>query len=364
MGLTSFGTVSGTLIVYNFLFAFVNLSFETSSTRRTFGSKSLVILNEEYWTVFSAKLLLFTILSIALLFLKLPAFFPLEIFKIYTIIGLFGAVLIQEYIFIYHDKVYFLSLIKFSVRIGSLLFLLVFVRKPEHIGNYLLIVNLALLIQAVTIFLVSCYMFDLKLEFRFYSALQLVRRNLFLYLHEIVPLLSNNGIGVILVLVLSPFMVGIYSISRIVIDLYIQILVLMSRYLAPDFVSGKITLKEINSQFMKFGIFPTIFFFFFQIWYSMICGISFIESLSYSFVLLLGVYGSYLYLMFGQNGLIVMNYDRIVFRDVLISTLIGLLITGLLIGKFEVMGVFISLSMSRLILGLSNYYNYNVRLPK
>jgi len=186
-----------------------------------------------------------------------------------------------------------------------------------------------------------------------------VKKPIFIF-QDLIPLFSNAMLGLIVVSLLSPELVGVYGASRLFLDALVQGLSLFSRHLTLGFASNALTFEKMRSVTFTVMLFGVVLVFCAQFVFNSRIEVDMLNGIKYTITLLLGVFGTWAYLMYGQAGLVLKGLEKNLMYITLISSSVGFIISFYLIDNFLVFGAFISLTLSRLLLGSLTYYSYKI----
>jgi PST family polysaccharide transporter len=151
---------------------------------------------------------------------------------------------------------------------------------------------------------------------------------------------------------------GIYSAIKVIIDLVVKFLNILSRVFFPvlnrkrnHFGKYKKLMLAVSTAFiLMILLFHKLIF-----WYLNIDNNNAFLILS---ILAIGILGFAFYNVFGLNYFIIQRRDKLVMRNTIFSSLIGFLTAFPLIYYFGIIGAAINLSFSRWLMGGGLYFQY------
>ncbi|MBS9767581.1 MAG: oligosaccharide flippase family protein [Flavobacteriaceae bacterium] len=303
--------------------------------------------------------LLISLIFIALLALFVPAFSTYKIIILLSMLVLVGNVLFPDWYFQGIEKMKYITMINVFVKIFFTLSVFLLIKKKEDYWIYPLVNSLGYIFAGV--FALYVVFIRHKIQLLKLKPIQIKRtitNNFPIFINQLMPILYNNTSSLLLGVMVSSSSAGLYDALKKIVDLVIMFLTVVSRVFFP-FMNRK---KDFFPKYKNMVFLLVI-----------LMGISILLGAKYIFIyfhiidenafglllmLILGVFGTAIYNVFGVNYLIVHRQDRLVMKNTIYVSIIGFIVTFPLIYYFKIWGGVISLSLSRLLLGFGVYYLY------
>lgn len=340
LGASSFGLYVFALTVTNFFISFISFGFNFPAVKSISTNRdSYEVKNEQIANVFTAKCYLFLISVV--IFIGLV--FSIEIMRhnwlIYTIcfLQVFGEILIPNWFFQGIQKMRVLTLIQISVRIASLPFIFLFIKKREDVWIYATIsTGIMIMIGVISAIYLTR---KEKINYRFVSfssTKKLFQDSLPFFWSSAVGTLKEETATIAIGAIFGMKDVAIYDLAKKIISIPRILTYSINNALFPQIID------KINNQLVKkiiryetwIGISVSIFIAIFGYWMVLILGgtamlsaypIALILSITILVWLVVGSYISFIFVPLNKYYYVTQN-QIVAFVSFLILGIAGILI--------------------------------------
>lgn len=362
IGFEKYGLIALALSLVAYFNSIVDYSFRITATRDVAifrdSPKKLNLIYSKVITV-KAIFLLLSLLVLTIIILVYPPFYKEKFIFFSAALSLVGYMLFPEWFFQGIEKMKYITIINITVKIVFALSVFIFLHDESDYKIYPLMTSLGLLFSGIS----GQYILIKKYNIRYnYISIKRIKNtvvgNTPIFINQFVPNLYNNSGGFLLGVLGSPELLGVYSAIRKIIDLAVILLNTVSRVFFP-FLNKKKSAFPLYKKLMLSlsfgGVVLLIAVNKFIFWY---LDVDYIYAIWVLILLALSIIGNTAYDVFGLNYFIIKNKDRLVMRNTIKMSIIGVLITVPLIYFFNIIGAALSLMISRSLLGSGLYFKY------
>ncbi|XUN76449.1 oligosaccharide flippase family protein [Nonlabens sp. SCSIO 43208] len=314
-----------------------------------------------YSRVISVKSLLLIIswILIAIIVYSYQPFYEEKLVYSCSSLMLLGYVLFPEWYFQGIEKMKYITFLNVGIKLFFTICIFVLIKNPEDYWKYSLLNSLGYIGAGI----IGQYILMKKYKLKFiWLKMKFVKfclkENFPIFINQFIPNLYNNTSTFLLGILTSTQIVGVYAAIKKVIDIGITIINVSSRVIFPYLNRNKNSFDYYKKTMMVIGlvlvIIPVIFHDLI-FWYLDIIDDSALRVL---IILSIGLFFFMLYNVFGMNYFIVNRMDRLVMKNTILASLIGLITCFPLIHYFGLIGAALNLTICRFIMGGSLYYKY------
>lgn len=362
LGFQKYGTVIFATSLITYFVSLTDYSFKISATRdvAVFRGNEKKI-NLIYSKVLSIKfiLLLFSWIVLGLLILTVPLFKDEQLVFSLTSLTLFGYVVFPDWYFQGIEKMKFIALLNLGIKLFFTAGVFLIIKEPEDYWKYPLLNSLGFVFAG----LAGQYLLFKKFGVRYIGINKRILKNNFksnfpIFINQFLPNLYNNTTTFVLGLLTNANLVGIYDALKKVVDLALMIINVISRVFFPFINRDKKFFKVYMKFMLVFGLFVSMLPVFFSSIIHEFLNIDFHDGLLVLIILSIGVFFYVLYDVFGLNFFIVSRMDKLVMKNTILSSLIGLLTVIPLVYFFDIIGAALNLTLSRFFMGGILAYKY------
>jgi len=352
--------LANSLIVY--FQAITDYSFKVTATRdvATFkqSHKKLNIIYSKVLTIKAISLILSLIL-ITFVILIYPPFFEERLVFFLSAAMLIGYALFPQWFFQGIEKMKYITFLNIGIKVFFTIFIFIFIKTKDDYWIYPLLSSAGYIGAGIVGQYILIKRFKLKfLWLKSKTIKQTIYANFPIFINQLFPTLYNNTTSFLLGILTNTSFLGIYAAIKVIIDLVIKFLNILSRVFFPllnrkrnNFGRYKKLMLTISLSFVLLILVSHKLIF----WY---LDINYNNALVILTILAMGIIGFALYDIFGLNYFIIRRQDKLVMRNTIISSLIGFLAAFPLIYYFGLIGAAINLSLSRWIMGGGLYFLY------
>lgn len=362
LGFDNYGLIilASSLIAY--FQSITDFSFRITATRDVAVFRdSPKKLNLIYSKVLMIKAI-FLLVSFALLtiiILVYPPFYKERLVFFLTMPMLLGYTLFPEWYFQGIEKMRYITLLNFSLKIFFTICVFIFIKNKSDYWIYPLLQSAG----SVGVGIVAQFILIKKHKLKFiWLPLRIIKRtivtNFPIFLTQFLPTLYNNTTTFLLGIMTTNSLLGIYSAIYTVVDISITFLRTISLVFFP-FLNRK---KEAFQKYKKliFSLsfilfFGCIIFHPFVFWF---LNITYENALLVLSILSFGILGIGMNDIFGTNYFIIKRADKLVMYNTIIASILGLIFSFPLVYFFGIIGAALNLTFSRLLMGGRLYYKY------
>lgn len=304
-------------------------------------------------------LLLFSWLTIGITVFAYPPFYEEKKVFFCSAFMLFGYVLFPEWFFQGIEKMKYIAFLNVGIKVFFTACVFVLVRTSEDYWKYALLNSIGYIGAG----LIGQYLLIKKYKLKFIwlkkkYIRQTFKSNFPVFVNRFVPNLYNNTSTFLLGILTNTSLVGIYDAIKKIIDLGVMVIGVISRVFFPYLNRNKAGFTQYMKGMIIVGailaITPIILYKFI-FWY---LNIQDADAFWVLFVLSIGLFFITLYDVFGLNYFIVNRKDKIVMKNTLMASFVGLVSAYPLISCFGIIGAALNLTLARVIMGAGMTYNY------
>ncbi|ADX67669.1 MULTISPECIES: oligosaccharide flippase family protein [Weeksella] len=304
-------------------------------------------------------LLLFSWLIIGIIVFAYLPFYEEKTVFFCSALMLFGYVLFPEWFFQGIEKMKFIAFLNVGIKVFFTACIFILVRTPEDYWKYALLNSIGYIGAG----LIGQYLLIKKYKLKFIwlknkYIRQTFKSNFPVFINRFVPNLYNNTSTFLLGVLANTSSVGLYDAIKKIIDLGVMVISVISRVFFPYLNRNKAGFAQYMKGMIIVGAIlavSPIIFYKIVFWY---LNIQDADAFWVLLVLSIGLFFITLYDVFGLNYFIVNRKDKIVMRNTLMASLVGLVLAYPLISYFGIIGAAINLTLARVIMGGGMAYNY------
>ena len=362
LGFDNYGLIilASSLIAY--FQSITDFSFRITATRDVAvfrdSPKKLNLIYSKVLTI-KAIFLLVSFALLTIIVLVYPPFYKERLVFFLTMPMLLGYTLFPEWYFQGIEKMRYITLLNFSLKIFFTICVFIFIKSKSDYWIYPLLQSAG----SVGVGIVAQFILIKKHKLKFiWLPLRIIKRtivtNFPIFLTQFLPTLYNNTTTFLLGIMTTNSLLGIYSAIYTVVDISITFLRTISLVFFP-FLNRK---KEAFQKYKKliFSVsfilfFGCILFHQFVFWF---LNITYENALLVLCILSFGILGIGMNDIFGTNYFIIKRADKLVMYNTIIASVLGLLFSFPLVHFFGIIGAALNLTFSRLLMGGRLYYKY------
>lgn len=362
VGFSNYGIIvlAASLIAY--FQSVTDFSFKITATRDVaifkHNQKKINLIYSKVITI-KAIFLLLSYILITVIVLVYPPFREEMLVFFLSMPLLLGYALFPEWFFQGIEKMKYITFLNIGIKVFFTVCVFIFLKQKEDYWIYPFLQSAGFVGAGLVgqIILLRKY----KLKFVFLKKRQIrntIQENIPVFVNQFVPTLYNNTTTFLLGILTTTNLVGIYDAIKRIIDLAVKVINILSRVFFPLINRKKNVFENyrklilIFTSILSIGILlihPYLF------WY---LNIDYPDALLILIILVVGIIGFSLYDIFGLNYFIVKRNDKLVMKNTIRASLIGLVLVFPLISFFGIIGAAINLSFSRLIMGGGMWFKY------
>jgi PST family polysaccharide transporter len=362
LGFDNYGLIilASSLIAY--FQSITDFSFRITATRDVAvfrdSPKKLNLIYSKVLTI-KAIFLLVSFALLMIIILVYPPFYKERLVFFLTMPMLLGYTLFPEWYFQGIEKMRYITLLNFSLKIFFTICVFIFIKNKSDYWIYPLLQSAG----SVGVGIVAQFILIKKHKLKFiWLPLRIIKRtiatNFPIFLTQFLPTLYNNTTTFLLGIMTTNSLLGIYSAIYTVVDISITFLRTISLVFFP-FLNRK---KEAFQKYKKliFSLsfilfFGCILFHPFVFWF---LNITYENALLVLCILSFGILGIGMNDIFGTNYFIIKRADKLVMYNTIIASVLGLIFSFPLVYFFGIIGAALNLTFSRLLMGGRLYYKY------
>jgi PST family polysaccharide transporter len=362
LGFDNYGLIilASSLIAY--FQSITDFSFRITATRDVAvfrdSPKKLNLIYSKVLTI-KAIFLLVSFALLMIIILVYPPFYKERLVFFLTMPMLLGYTLFPEWYFQGIEKMRYITLLNFSLKIFFTICVFIFIKNKSDYWIYPLLQSAG----SVGVGIVAQFILIKKHKLKFiWLPLRIIKRtiatNFPIFLTQFLPTLYNNTTTFLLGIMTTNSLLGIYSAIYTVVDISITFLRTISLVFFP-FLNRK---KEAFQKYKKliFSLsfilfFGCIIFHPFVFWF---LNITYENALLVLCILSFGILGIGMNDIFGTNYFIIKRADKLVMYNTIIASVLGLIFSFPLVYFFGIIGAALNLTFSRLLMGGRLYYKY------
>lgn len=360
IGPEGFGAIAFALAIITWVQTVVDWGFNFTATRdvaqcRDNKEKVSEIFSNILWSRVFLSSMSFIVLIVLSLFI--PSFKENRIIILTTFLIIPGHILYPEWFFQALEKMKFITLMNFVVKLLFTLGVFVFIKDSDDVIIQPLLTSVGYIVCGIISF---CLV--IKWNFRIYrpnfnDICQTIKENVDVFLNNIFPNLYNSFSVLLLGMLGGQSSVGVFDAGNRFVNICVQLMSVISRAFFP-YISRKIDkhsyyeyVSLFISGFMSLGLFitaPFIIKLFYTPEFESAILVMRIMAISNFFLTLNSIYGI--------GYLIIIGKERILRNINFVSSLFGFVIAFPLVYYFDYIGVAITITVTRGIIGFTEMY--------
>lgn len=362
LGFEQYGAIVLALALMQYFQAVTDYGFNLSATRDIARHRhSKRQLSFIYSKVMASKLFLLVI-SVSLI---LPVIFFVPQFQadravfLLMLPVLIGHTLFPEWFFRGVEKMRYITVLDLSIKLFFTAGVFVFIHKPEDYWVYPLLNGVGYCVVAV----VAHYLVNKHFSTRFIAVgvkqvKQTLKSSFPLFVNQFAPNLYNNTTNFVVGLVLGSYAVGVFGAVRRVVDLLSVLNSVVSTVFFPYLNRNKSKFRCFSFYYLLF--FSMIAFFTFLLHKPVFFYLGIVDSdASIVFTTLVsGLFFIVIYSVYATNYLIIHGYDRLVMRNTVFISFLGLILSYPLIKYLGLIGAGVNIFISQFFMGITAYFYF------
>ena len=355
IGNDGYGQIMFALALINYFIGFAYYGFNLTGTRFVAANKdSKMRLQYIYTVVNSTRLFLCIVSSILIvgLVFSIPSFKEYATLYLLFTPMIWGGALLSDWMYQGLERMKFIAILNTGVRLIFLIAVFAFIHGQEDLWVYPLFLSVAYIASAIVSHRLLRRLLGLKFRLcHFKHISKRLRIDFPIFINQFVPTLYNNTSGFILGLVAPISMVGIYSAIKKVADIFVTLTDLFTRAIFPNIVRNQEKFNRYSRGMIAIGLLYCLLPIVFAKLVFLYLNMPLNGNIGILATLMVGVFGIVLYDVYGVNYFIARGQDKVVMRNTLIASLVGLILAYPLIGYLGIIGASINLTLSRLLMG-------------
>lgn len=362
IGFNNYGiiVIAASLVMY--FQTLTDYSFAISGTRDVAvfreSKKKLDLIFSKVMTV-KLIFLVLSFITISLLVFTVPKFSIHKDIVFLSTGVLVGNVLFPDWFFQGIEKMKFITIINASVKILFTILIFVFIKNKHDFWIYPLLQSLGYIVSGIIA--LGVVLFHYKIKFYLVKKkkiIQTIRENFPIFINQFMPVLYNNTSSFLLGLMVSNTAAGVFDSLKKIIDMAIMLIGVVSRVFFPFLNRQRGFFPKYKKMLLSMAGLSSLIILVFSDYILDYFSIEYDYALFVLGILCLGIIGIAIYNIFGTNYLIVLRKDKLVMKNTFYVSLLGFFISFPLIYYFNIIGGAVSLSFSRLFLGIGAIYLY------
>ena len=364
IGSDGYGRIMFALALINYFLSIAYYGFNLTGTRFVASNReSQSRLQYIYIVVNSTRLFLCFVSSILIvgLVFSIPSFREYATLYVLFIPMIWGGALLSDWMYQGIERMKYIAILNTGIRLIFLIAVFAFIHSQEDLWVYPFSLSLAYIVSAIVSHRLLRRLLGLKFRLcRFKHISQRLRADFPIFINQFVPTLYNNTSGFILGLVAPISVVGIYYAIKKVADIFVTLTDLFTRAIFPNIVRNYQKFIHYSRGMIVVGLISCLLPIVFAKLVFLYLNMTLEGNIVILAVLMLGVFGIVLYDIYGVNYFIARGNDKIVMRNTLIASLIGLFLAYPMTKNIGIMGAAINLSLARLIMGGGLFVRYKL----
>lgn len=362
IGNDGYGQIMFALALINYFIGFAYYGFNLTGTRFVAANKeSKVRLQYVYTVVNSTRSFLCFVSSILIVALVFSVASFREHAALYLLFTpmIWGGALLSDWMYQGIERMKYIAILNTGVRLVFLFSVFAFIHGQEDLWVYPLSLSVAYIVSAIVSHRLLRRLLGLKFRLcRFKHISKTLRVDFPIFINQFVPTLYNNTSGFILGLVAPMSMVGIYTAIKKVADVFVTLSDLFTRAIYPNIVRNHEKFNRYSRSMILAGLLYCLLPIFFAKFVFLYLNMALEGNIAILAILMVGVFSVVLYDVYGVNYFIARGRDRIVMRNTLVASLVGLILAYPLIDCLGIMGAAINLTIARLLMGGGLFIRY------
>lgn len=355
LGFSNYGIVilAGSLVAY--FQSITDYSFKVTATRdvaifRNSPEKLNIIYSKVLMVKGMFLCISFLVLS-AVIFVYPPFYEERKVFLL-TMPLLLGYSLFPEWFFQGIEKMKYISLLNIGIKLFFTICVFVFIKEKQDYWIYPLLQSAGFIGAGLVGQYILIKKYKLKFRWlRFKMIKNTIKDNFPIFINQFLPNLYNNSNTLLLGILTTTYLVGIYDALKKIIDLCVALLNIVSRVFFPFLNRKKEAFSKYKNMMMIFGLVlaalpilahPLVF------WY---LDLKYENALLILTLLSISLIGYTAYDIFGLNYFIIRRYDKLVMKNTIMSSIICFILAFPLIYFFNIIGAALNLLIARFLMG-------------
>jgi len=362
IGFEKYGITVIAWSLINYFTSITDFSFKFTATREVAvcknNIKKLSIIYSKVLTVQALLILLSCLLIIIVVYSYEPFYKERLIFWV-TMPYLFGNTIFPDWFFQGMERMKYMTYINVSIKLIFMIFIFIFINEASDYWLYPLFQTLGYIISG----LIGQWIMVRQYKVRFYwlkskTIVHTFKDNMPVFINQFLPNLYNNTSTFLLGIMTNNTLVGIYDAVRKIINLGSTLMDIVSRVFFPFISRRKDAFDKYKTLMTYVGVLLTILpivFYKVILWY---LNIQYENIFAVLTILSIGLFFLSLYDIYGINYFIARRKDKIVMRNTIFSSIVGLILSYLLIYYFDILGAALTITLVRMFMGGGLYLKY------
>lgn len=362
LGYEKYGMIALAASLVAYFQSLVDYSFKVTAVRDiAIHHNNPELINLIYSRVMTVKIvflaLAFTMIGI-IVYLYPPFFEEKELF-IYTALTLVGFSLFPEWFFQGMEQMKYITLINVTIRVLFTLSVFIFIKEESDYVFYPLLTSIGLLVSGVVGQIFLYKKFNVKFTFLNTEQIkQTILKNSPIFINQFMPNLYNNTTSFLLGVLISAEMLGIYTAIIKIIDICVVLLNIISRVFFPLINRAKDTFliyKNLMFALVVMGLITLFLSNRLIFWY-----LELNDPIALPILIITGlsILGFVAYDVYGLNYFIVHRQDKLVMKNTIFCSIVGLIVVTPLIILYGAIGAALTLLIGRFLMGGTLMYKY------
>lgn len=362
LGYERFGIIALAASLIAYFQSIVDYSFKVTAVRDiAVHRNSSNQVNLIYSRVMTIKAIFLTlaIFLIGIIVCLYPPFFKEKEIFLYTSLSLIGFSLFPEWFFQGIERMKYITLINVTIRVIFTISVFIFIKEENDYILYPLLTSIGVLISGV----IGQFLLYKKFKIKFMLlSFKRIKKTIFksfpIFINQFMPNLYNNTTSFLLGVLISAEMLGIYTAIIRIIDICVVLLNIVSRVFFPLINRAKDNFLIYKKLMFILAIVGLVILFSSNqliFWY-----LDLNSPISISILIITGmsILGVVAYDIFGLNYFIVHRQDKLVMKNTVYCSLIGLIVAAPLITLYGAIGASVTLLLGRSLMGGTLMYKY------
>lgn len=368
LGFQQYGAIVLALSLITYFQAITDYGFNLSATREIaqhrHSNKQLIYIYNKTM-ISKIILLIFSLLCLCGLILFVPQF--RADFLVYSLmcLMLIGQTLFPEWFFRGVEQMRYITILDLAVKFSFTVGVFVLIKKPEDYWIYPLLYGTGFLLVSMIAHILILKKYKINFVFiKLNKILTNLKKNSSLFINQFMPNFYNNTTTFLIGMLLGNVAAGLFGAIRQITNILSVFNAVISMVFFPYLVRKK-------EKFYLFSKFYLVGFFVLTISLILIHPLIFKwlgvvdNNLSLIFNMLsFGVFFIAIYSLYSTNYLIPRGYDRVVLKNTLFISMLGLISSYPLIKMFGLIGGAINIAFAQFLMGISSYFYYRKVIKK
>lgn len=368
LGFQQYGAIVLALSLITYFQAITDYGFNLSATREIaqhrHSNKQLIYIYNKTM-ISKIILLIFSLLCLCGLILLVPQF--RADFLVYSLmcLMLIGQTLFPEWFFRGVEQMRYITVLDLVVKFSFTVGVFVLIKKPEDYWIYPLLYGTGFFLVSMIAHILILKKYKINFIFiKLNKILKNLKKNSSLFINQFMPNFYNNTTTFLIGMLLGNVTAGLFGSIRQITNILSVFNAVISMVFFPYLVRKK-------EKFYLFSKFYLVGFFVLTILLILIHPLIFNwlgvvdNNLSVIFNMLsFGVFFIAVYSLYSTNYLIPRGYDRVVLKNTLFISILGLISSYPLIKLFGLIGGAINIAFAQFLMGISSYFYYRKVIKK